>query len=351
MEGIEGYLKSEYPEATEAEVKRFVRAFRGSKNTHPAQVKKAAEQALEDYLDWRSCYGLDQESLKESSSSSATTGNNCPNSNDVEDWNFAVEKSLEVTASMRRAQEQAKKLRLEEEQAKNDVQVAQPVSYDIDVSDADDDGKEREEEAGEVDEGNSAAMEQSGEQTKNQLPQIIYLNTDESGKALTDKDGGRILHVLPALINRQAANADLYAMILCFYLDRKFDRASEEKVTVVIDVRAGEGWPNPVAFMMIKFVRTVAIQLQSRYPERLKSLVVFPVPWAAMGVWTAIKRVFGIDMMHKITLVAGPADRTSPVPKSQLEALIDGDVLDFMEKFRLKQFKPLEVSTVTSSSM
>ena len=336
MEGIEAFLRSEFPEATEAEVKRFVRSCAGNKKT-PGQLKKDAETILEDYLDWRNCYGLDhREGLN------SRYGNN---SNDAEDWKFAVEKALEVNSSIRRAQELEKKSA--EEQTKKDGASPGPVNYDIDVSDSQcsSEGMEAgEDEAENVQTDNLPANELTDEQKKEQLQQIIYQHTDSSREPITDKDGGKILHVLPGLINRQVAQADTYALILSFYLDRKFDRSSEEKMTVVIDVRAGEGWPNPAAFMMVKFVRTIIRQLQSRYPERLKSLIVFPVPWAAMGVWTAIRRVFRHEIMEKITLISGPADRAAPLPKGQMEGLIDSDVLDCTEQFRLNLFKLTEAS-------
>jgi CRAL/TRIO domain len=338
MEGIEVFLQSEFPEATEAEVKRFVRACSGNNKTPPGQVKRDAEQALESYLDWRSCYGLDY-------AGQISTGS------DAEDWTLAMDKSLEVTASMRQTQELAKKF--EEEQAKKEAEITQQVTYDVDTSDSQ--GSEEkvatadnvEEKAEEAENVSVPAQKMSDDQMKEQLQQIIYQHTDKDGKPVTDKEGGKILHVLPALINRQVAQADFYALVLSFYLDRKFDRSSDEKMTVVVDVRAGEGWPNPVAFMMVKFVRTITKELQARYPERLKSLVVYPVPWAAMGVWTAIKRVFGFDTARKVTLVSGPADSAAALPKGELEGLIDGDVLDMMEHFRLKLFQPIRSPTVT----
>ena len=338
MEGIEAFLKSEFPEATEVEVKRFVQSCVGNKKKPPGQLKKDAEAALEDYLDWRSCYGLDHHEGLNSRDGS--------NTNDAEDWKFAVEKALEVTSSIQRAAQELEQKRVEE-QTKKDAASPGPVNYEIDVSDSQGSSEEKEtgeDEAETVQTDNPPAKELANEQKKEQLQQIIYQHTDSSGKPITDKDGGKILHVLPGLINRQVAQADTYALILSFYLDRKFDRSSDEKMTVVIDVRAGDGWPNPVAFMMVKFVRIITTQLQSRYPERLKSLIVFPVPWAAMSVWTAIRRVFRLEIMEKITLISGPADRAAPLPKGQIEGLIDSDVLDRTEQFRLNLFKHTEAS-------
>jgi hypothetical protein len=340
MSGIETALRAEFPEATEAEVKRFVRSCQDGKKDADL-VKTQAEKVLEDYLDWRSCYGLDY-------------NNEAVGTSDADDWKFAIEKALEVNASMRRAKELEKKLA--EEAAKEEEEKKAPVNYDIDFSDSlkseGDDKKEdnplKEEENGEAKDEtengetkDETSEEMSDDEKKKELAQIIFQHNDNDGNPIKDKDGFKILQVLPGLINRQVAQADFYALALSFYLDRKCDRASQEKMTVVIDVRAGEGWPNPMAVVMVKFVRTIVRELQLHYPERLHSLVLFPVPWAAMGIWAAIKAVFRSEMLNKTTLVSGPADRAARLPKEKLVGLIDESVLDLTEQFRLDHFKPI----------
>jgi hypothetical protein len=362
MSGIETALRGEFPEATEAEVKRFVRSCQDGKKDADV-VKAQAEKNLEDYLDWRSCFGLDYKN------------NDAVGTSDADDWKFAVGKALEVNASMRRAKELEKKLA--EEAAKQEEEKKAPVNYDMEFSDSQksEGGDKQEEDSKEEENGKAkdeaengankkeswgwgwggkakdeaetgankeeTTEEMSDEEKKKELAQIIFQHNDKDGNPIKDKEGVRILHVLPGLINRRVAQADFYALALCFYLDRKCDRATEENMTVVIDVRAGEGWPNPMAIMMVKFARTIVKQLQAHYPERLHSLVIFPVPWAAMGIWSAIKSVFRSDMMNKTMLVAGPADRDASLPKEKLAGSIDESVLDLTEQFRLDHFKPI----------
>lgn len=325
MEGIEASLRSEFPNATKAEVKRFVRSCFGNGKVHPREVKRAAEEALKEYLDWRNCYNLDHK-------------DSAPSRSDAEDWRLAVEKSIDILNSMHPANEKEERL------------AEKLVNYEVDVSDSQFsagkamDNNSKQLNNGQVDEIHAAAAPtQHGDAKdgdncrKKNLEQVIFQHSDDQGNPLTDKKGYKILHVLPGLIDRQVAQADFYALVLGLYLDRKFDRESEETMTVVIDVRAGEGWPNPVAFMMVKFVQTITKELQSRYPGRLRSLLVFPVPWAAMGVWTAIKRVFRLDITDKIMLVSGPADRAAPLPRDQLGKRVDLASLEIMENFRLGQ--------------
>lgn len=336
---IESALKKDYPEATEAEVKRYVRSChqQGGKKKSLEDIKVEAEKALEDYLDWRSCYGLDYK--KEEGGTETTT-----TKDDASDWKYAVEKAVVAWGSLKRAKEREQKLAQEKDTPEEKVLV----NYDIDVSDSQKEDKDDQKEDKEKSDVPSATNDEETkteemvleEEQKKQLSQIIFQHVMNDENVITDREGNKILYVLPALINRQVADADFYAMALSFYLDRKFDRSSEEKMTVVIDVRAGEGWPNPLAVMMIKFAHTVAKQLQHRYPERLNSLVVFPLPFVAIGVWVAIKSVFHLAVMDKIMLVSGPADVDSPVPKDKLVGIIDPEILDALEKLRVDNFKP-----------
>jgi hypothetical protein len=339
MSGVAEALKSEFPEATHAECVRFAKACQDGKKDAD-QAKEEAEHLLENYLDWRSCYGLDYKK----------TGDDAVD-DDAADWKYAIEKALEVEASMRKAKELEKKL-AEEANKEEEKFVA---NYDIEMSDSQkeegdksnqgedengEDSKEENKESSKEDSKETEAGEKDADgPDPSKLQQMVYLHKKD-GKKITDKKGNTILHVLPGMINRKEATGDTYGLALCFYLDRKFDRASEEKMTVLIDVRAGEGWPNPVAVMMVRFVRKVVLTLQAQYPERLDTLHLYPVPRMAMSIFGAVKRAFKYGIMDKVVLYAGPADRYSPLPKELLEEYVDGSVLDFLEEFRIDHFRP-----------
>lgn len=324
----------------------------GGKKSSVEVVKAEAEKALEDYLDWRSCYGLDYKKDNETTESN-NSGEEAmaTKHDDASDWRFAVEKALVAWVSLKRAKEQEQKLA--QEKKKTDEAEKVLVNYDMDVSDSQksdkEDGKEENERSSESKDQSETTTEEEtkteeilvDEEKKKELSQVIFQHAVDDENVVTDREGNKILYVLPALINRKVADADFYSMALSFYLDRKFDRSSEERMTVVIDVRAGEGWPNPLAVMMIKFAHTVAKQLQHRYPERLKALVVFPLPFVAIGVWAAIKSVFHLEIMNKVILASGPADQDSPIPTDKLEGVIDPEILETLEKLRRDHFKPI----------
>ena len=264
-------LRERFPEATEAECKRFLLACENGKKSDD-EVEKEAIELLSDYLAWRKRHGLDSES---STKSDDAVG-------DASDWNYATKKAFL-----------------------------------------------------------SGASEDRSSATPNRLSQFIFLHDlqkEEERKPIRDKNGNPILHVMPGMIDRKASTAETYGLAISLYLDRKLNRESCEKMTVLLDVRAGHGWPNPTAFEMIGFVRKVTKIVQAHYPERCDSLIIFPVPRVAMSLWHAMKLVFRHGMMDKVALIPGPADRDSPLPKSMLEEFIDSEVLEITEQERSNRF-------------
>jgi hypothetical protein len=262
MTSIEEDLHKELAESTLAEVKRFVRACRDNKKDAD-QIRADAEHMLEEYLDWRSCYGLDYNKTtaatageegegNASSNDDASNGeNNKAINSDATDWNFAVQKALQALESIKRAKELEAKLK----ETENDFDH---IKKEGSIPDMDDD--EEEEEDGSDDKkaaAAAAAAEESNiasedDEAKTEdgvkpsdLPQLIYLHKSADGKPIVDKNGVTILHVMPAQVNRSVVPVETHGLAFAIYLDRKFDRNTEEKVTIMLDTRPGEGWPNP----------------------------------------------------------------------------------------------------------
>jgi hypothetical protein len=237
---------------------------------------KAVETRLETYLDWRKNCGQDYKQAKENLSDEAA-------------WEYAVKRA-----------------------------------YDIEESLANEQGEE----------GKNAPSDRAD------IDQVIYFHKSEDGEALCDKDGKRIMHLLPARINPELAAAATYANVFAIYLDHNFDRSSTEKVTILVDVRAGEGWANTRVLAMMKVLSNIIKVFEYNFPERVEKFVVFPVPRIARGVFNAIKLLFDSNTANKIVLVTGPDGVDAPVPKEALEEHIEGDVIDQTEQARLSYFRP-----------
>jgi hypothetical protein len=181
------------------------------------------------------------------------------------------------------------------------------------------------------------------------IDQVIFFHkSEDDGKTICDRNGNRVLHLLPGLINPNVAPANIYANSIAFYLDSNFDRNSMEKVTIMVDVRAGEGWPNTPAYGMVTFLKQIIKVFEYNFPERVKKFVNFPVPRVAIGVFNTIKLLFDSNTANKIVLVSGSAAVDAPLPKEAIREHIDDDVLDQTEKARLSYFKPVTESAASS---
>lgn len=120
------------------------------------------------------------------------------------------------------------------------------------------------------------------------LPRIVSVYGGNDGLVFC-RNGARIVHVLPSQLDATIAPGTTYALALAMYLDRKLDRNHTEKVTVVIDIRSGKGWPNPSSVSLVPFIKLVVGSLNSYFPERLSRCILFPLPMTATVIFNKAK--------------------------------------------------------------
>lgn len=184
----------------------------------------------------------------------------------------------------------------------------------------------------------AVALVSCGEEIQDQrLPRIARVYTVE-GCAVCDRDGRRVLHVMPGQIDSSLARASTYAVALALYIDRKLDRASLEYLTVALDVRGGRGWPNIPPLRQLPFVQTVIILLLSKFPERLHRCLLFPVPKAARWIWNITKSWIDPLTASKVQLLTGNAKIVSEPPFEAMHEFLDPHVAKFFESQRHASF-------------
>lgn len=167
-------------------------------------------------------------------------------------------------------------------------------------------------------------------QSLSSLPCIVYVH--EETQSMT-----RYVQHLPGRIDTTLAKPSTYALALAIYLDHIFDRASDERITLVIDVRAGQGWANILAIHLIPFMQMSCRLLSDLHPERLETCILFPMPKVANVIWIAVKPFLRKDTRKKVVLVNGPAGVDDPVPE-KMSQLIDGDMITQLEEKRRSCF-------------
>ena len=130
----------------------------------------------------------------------------------------------------------------------------------------------------------------------------------------TATDGTRIFFVQGARIDPDKGNPTHYALSAAAAIDAEAQQVSAtEHFTVVVDTRANDGWANPKIWGIVPVVRECIRVLGANYPERVRRIVIYPLPSAATMVWQAFKVVLG-SYGSKVVLLGGPASRGSPAP-------------------------------------
>jgi hypothetical protein len=278
-------LAKAYPEATEQERFRFLQLCENDLDL--------ASKALQDYMEWRSLHNLDSIENQEARN----------RNDDKEDWVYASLEALAVSEVESHASSQ-----------KSPIQKKRKGSK-----------------------GTQSAPASPPHQPSNvpkSLPQFARIYMDQDGNPLRSKDGKKIIHVLPAQMDKQHGSNKTYALALAFYLDRKLARSSLESGTILIDIRPRKDWPNQSALHLMRFVTEVAKILPKYFPGRMERCVVYTVPRLAFVVWKMAKPLLHENIAGNVRLIAGSNAMNAPPPRKKLLEYIDDEVIDQLEEFR-----------------
>ena len=144
--------------------------------------------------------------------------------------------------------------------------------------------------------------------------------------------GGLIVFSNAAMHDPKLGSYDEYNLAVAQLFDEHLARDSSERVTIIADCRGGVGWPNPPA--SISHTRSLAKMLRDNFPERLNRLVVYPVPWLALAVFSALRGGLGTRTAAKARLLAGRAGNHCPMPTAGLLEFIDEEAIAECERIR-----------------
>lgn len=170
------------------------------------------------------------------------------------------------------------------------------------------------------------------------VPQFARTYETDVGKSLCDSQGARIVHMIPGFIDDRVCAQVVYATVLACYLDEKLHRESSEKITVILDVRGGEGWRNLHVTNQLPFVQHTCQLLLKMFPERLSRAVVFPIPSSFVWLWTIISRCMEKKTREKVAVLAGTATIKAPPPMDQMVAFMTEETAHRLEQERVAAF-------------
>jgi CRAL/TRIO domain len=306
-------LRESFPQATSAECDRFDKAFQRHASDH-----------LDAYLAWRSHHGMDDDD----------TGDNTVTSNEIDSghagsdelhWSQAVDRAMAYIRATDEANENNKNNR-KINNGKSSPKESETTTTTTTT----------------IVKSESSSLSESSLENSPPLVQFVRCHwvddTDGSGGSyLKDKTGHRILHLLPAQISKDAC-IESYILTLSFYLERKLHRDNDEQVTLLVDVRSGQGWPNVPASQMITFVRRTTSVLAHQFPNRLHKCIIYPMPRATLIIWTLMQAFMSASLRNLIVLFAGAAEIESPPPHTQLEEYVHSEGLALLEEARRQSF-------------
>ena len=127
--------------------------------------------------------------------------------------------------------------------------------------------------------------------------------------------GDRVVLVEGARFDPAHISSSSYAAHVCRTLDAALASDDASQFVVLIDCRAGKGWPNHGATAFWPLIRELARTVPDCYPERLRCVVVYPLPrWARVSLATATY-LLPAKTRQKVWAVAGDDSRRAPVPE------------------------------------
>lgn len=339
-EAIEKALQEDFPDGTETECYRFVQAaqtaYRSSWKSDAQKsrlIQKTARQNLEDFLEWRSLYGLDYDRPPKDADDSSI-------------WEWAAQKALFAEEARKRGGSSGSipPPPPTTSNDKNSNNKNSPVDYDSNIDDAvnnkDDEGeKDNEQSDTTISSDNQDSSSTAGEVENKTLPQLIYRRKDPTtGNYVQDKKGVDMVHVLAAMIDRHAADKETWAMAVAFYIDFYNQRNSKLKYCLYVDARAGIGWANPKLIMVVSLIGAIVGEIEKRHPGRCQTLIIFPLPYTLTMIWGSVKGYFSAEINEMMTVCSGPASVDSPIPKDQLQEFVEPNVIALLEQSRIDLF-------------
>ena len=154
------------------------------------------------------------------------------------------------------------------------------------------------------------------------------------------KDGSRIFQLVPARLDLTLASAQVYALASALYLDRRLSRHTTEKISLICDVRGGNGWANPTPWSLLPFIRATSSLLGQHFPERLKRFVLFPMPSSAVWIWSTAKKFVDVDTASKVVVVGlvGASGNANDTVNDELDEFITKKDLGILEERRRSFF-------------
>jgi len=135
------------------------------------------------------------------------------------------------------------------------------------------------------------------------------------------RDGTPILHVQGARYD-PSIEPENYVLACAKAIQDARGPDDEGKVTVLVDVRPGEGWANVPAHKMLPFFKLACALLPNHFPERAHRIIVYPMPMLVKTLWRGVRSLLDPVTQEKFVILGGSANIGSPCPAELAEYVL-----------------------------
>eukprot|EP00928_Gymnodinium_smaydae_P072655 TRINITY_DN55984_c0_g1_i1.p1 TRINITY_DN55984_c0_g1~~TRINITY_DN55984_c0_g1_i1.p1 ORF type:complete len:329 (+),score=35.06 TRINITY_DN55984_c0_g1_i1:43-1029(+) len=175
------------------------------------------------------------------------------------------------------------------------------------------------------------------------VPPELYSGIEFQGPA---KDGTPVIFIEMGRFAPDVVSDEVYALALAHLMDVAYSREQEGHFTVVVDTRAGEGWPNPKPAQLMGFLKHLLV-VSRMCPDRMKRIIIYPVPWFAGMFVSMCKRMVDASTRDKLYIISG--DQSEACPAEELSEFLVIGSLPVRSWHRHKNLDPAKVAMMLKS--
>jgi len=299
----EASLKKEFPQSTRAERLRFIQSFK---------TIEESSNRLADYMAFRSVHGLDRL--------------DCPKKVDELNKKYGIDIQTYEGDSLRSGWDLCFCLALEaSQQIPSDSFYPDPVNSRTNRRRRKPDTPKKLEDS----------MISPEELRKFRIPIYVQTYSTPCGNDALTKNGGRVLHIVPARIDPAITSMEVHGLALTYLLVQQLDRFDENlaEVHMMVDIRRGEGWPNLMALKLLPLCRIIAKTFLTLHPGRMEHCLAYPLPGAATLLFNLFKGMLPKAERDKVHVISGP-DSPYASPPKEIMKYVDEDTVNSMEQYR-----------------
>jgi len=178
----------------------------------------------------------------------------------------------------------------------------------------------------------------------NKLPGwIAMLSNPDTGEIIRSKKGNAKIALAFGAMCDLTFDADTYVAATADFMNANLSRESNEKISILVDVRPGKGWNDPAPMKFIPLIKHLNAQFSVNFPERIKHIVIYPMPWWAVAIFNMVRLFMDPKSASKMCMLSGAADVNSPDPPGLFE-YIDKDIAEKLNRSRVDDGMPIGMS-------